>query len=217
LTSPPLFDWRNYVPHPITPVKVQGQCGSCWAFSATEEIESAWILSGHNLTLLSEQQIVDCDKSDAGCNGGDTPTAYQYVISAGGLETEAAYPYTAKDGKCSATAPKVATITGFKYATSKKNETQLLNALATIAPISICVDAASWDSYAGGVLTKCGSKLDHCVQLVGYGTDSASGLDYWEVRNSWGTSWGENGYIKLKRGSNICGIADEATIATAPQ
>jgi len=212
---PSSFDWRLVNPTPITPVKDQGQCGSCWAFSATEEIESSWILAGHNQTILAPQQIVDCDTKDLGCDGGDTPTAYAYVMSAGGLELETVYPYTAKDGKCHGTGPFAASLTSWKYANSKKNETQLLTALATVAPISICLDAASWDSYKSGVLTKCGNKLDHCVQLVGYGTDSTSNLDYWIVRNSWGTSWGETGYIRLERGKNLCGLADEATISTS--
>jgi C1A family cysteine protease len=209
---PDSFDWRDQTPNPVTAVKDQGQCGSCWAFSATEEVETAWIMAGHSAVILAPQQIVDCDKTSDGCGGGETESAYKYIIKAGGLETEADYPYTAEDGKCEATQPKVASITAWKYATSSKNETELQLSLAQIAPISICVDASSWSSYVSGILSKCGKTLDHCVQLVGWGVEN--GTPYWTVRNSWGTSWGENGYIRLAMGSNLCGLADDATIVT---
>jgi len=210
---PTSFDWRDK--NAVTPVKDQGQCGSCWAFSATEEIESQWILKGHAAVDLAPQQIVDCDKSDGGCSGGDTPTAYEYVIKAGGIEYEADYPYKAKDEKCNFKSSAVAVnITSWKYVVKKKNETEMQSALYNAGPLSICVDAEPWQHYTNGILSKnCGQKLDHCVELVGYGVDDDATL-FWNIRNSWGTSWGESGYIRVERDhKNLCGVANEVTVA----
>jgi len=213
---PVSFDWRNK--GAVTPVKNQEQCGSCWAFSVTENVESMWILAGKakNTTVkLAPQQIVDCDNSDDGCSGGDPPTAYEYIIQAGGLEPAADYPYTAQDGTCNFNAKDVQTkITSWKYATSDYSETTLQQNLVGWGPLSICVDASSWQDYQSGVLTweECAwvNILDHCVQLVGYQTKTSVG-DYWMVRNSWGADWGINGYIWLEMGSDTCGLAHEAT------
>jgi len=211
---PANFDWRNHNPNPVTPVKNQGQCGSCWAFSTTEEIESVWILSGKQSVVLSEQQIVDCDTVDDGCDGGDTTTAYQYVISAGGLETEANYPYEAVDQTCQFQSNLIAaSISSWYYATKTKNETEMQLALYNVAPLSICVDASSWQFYQSGIIKNhCGTNLDHCVQITGYGT-SADGTPYWNIRNSWGRSWGESGYLQVERNKDLCGVAEEVTIA----
>jgi len=205
---PTTFQWNSSF---VTPVKNQEQCGSCWAFSTTENIESVWAIAGNTLVSLSPQQIVDCDKTDAGCNGGNPPTAYEYVIKAGGLELESSYPYTAKDGTCKAQASKeVAKISSYSWVTRTKNETAMQVATYGVAPISICVDAITWQTYTSGIITKnCGTSLDHCVQIVGFGTDA--GVEYWEVRNSWGTTWGEQGFIRVERNKDLCGIAQEAT------
>jgi len=207
---PTTFDWRNNG-SVVTPVKNQEQCGSCWAFSTTENIESVWAIAGNTLISLSPQQIVDCDKTDAGCNGGNPPTAYEYVIKAGGLELESSYPYTAKDGTCKAVVSKeVAKISSYSWITRSKNETAMQIATYGVAPLSICVDAVTWQTYTSGIITKnCGTSLDHCVQIVGFGTDA--GVEYWEVRNSWGTTWGEQGFIRVERNKDLCGIAQEAT------
>jgi cathepsin F len=214
---PPSFDWR--AKGAVTKVKDQGQCGSCWAFSATEAIESQWFLAGHTLPVLSEQQIVDCDqgRGDYGCEGGDTPTAYAYVIAAGGLDTEASYPYTAEDGTCKFNSANVAAkISGWSYVTTTKNETQMQVGLVAKGPLSICVDASSWQYYEGGVITAlCGNSLDHCVMITGYGEEE--GWDFirypvWYIRNSWGTDWGYDGYLYVERGSDLCGVADEVTL-----
>jgi len=178
---------------------------------------------------LSEQQIISCDKEDAGCNGGDLPSAFDYVQSAGGLASRSAYPDTSankgKDGKCKSK-PAVVNVTGYKYAVppcesgSCKNqkESDMMAALNSFGPLSVCVNANDWDSYSGGIYTaKCTGgyyDLDHCVQLVGY--DTTGSKSYWKVRNSWGTTgWGEDGYIRLPMGKNACGIADEAMYVTA--
>jgi len=217
--GPTTFDWRDH--GAVTAVKDQGQCGSCWAFSVTENVESVWILSKGltNTTLppLAPQQIVDCDTSDAGCDGGNPPTAYDYIISAGGLDGEKDYPYTAQDGTCSFKASAVvAKISNFKYATSGDEDTMKDN-LVSWAPLSICVDARYWQDYAGGIMAEWQCdwvvELDHCVQAVGY--DLTAGTPFWIVRNSWGTDWGEAGYIRLQYGSNTCGLTDESTSAVA--
>eukprot|EP00042_Codosiga_hollandica_P033262 m.220231 g.220231 ORF g.220231 m.220231 type:complete len:254 (+) comp54144_c0_seq3:398-1159(+) len=206
---PTSFDWRDQ--GVVTAVKNQEQCGSCWAFSTAENIESVWAIAGNGLVELAPQQIVDCDTKDDGCNGGNPPTAYEYVIGAGGLEKESSYPYTASQGPCKAQASlEVAKISGYAWATQTKNETEMQVAVYSVAPLSICVDASSWQTYSGGVVTSnCGTSLDHCVQLTGWGVDGST--NYWSVRNSWGTTWGEQGYIRVLLGSDMCGIAQEAT------
>jgi len=222
---PTSFDWRTE--NKVTPVKDQGNCGSCWAFSATEEVESAWAMDGHTLEEFSVQQIVSCDKNDAGCDGGDTISAYEYIESAGGLETDSAYPYTSgggNDGSCHFNNKNtVVKVTGYSYATpgctnscNNQNEDTLLQNLYEKGPVSICVYAETWQYYTGGILSSscphAYSDLDHCVQLVGYNNDKAPG--YWIIRNSWNTDWGINGYIYVARGKNLCGVADEATLLT---
>jgi cathepsin F len=204
------FDWRNHNPPVVTPVYNQGQCGSCWAFSITENIESQWALAGNTLTSLSMQQVVDCDTSDDGCNGGDPPTAYEYVISAGGMDPYSDYPYTAEDGSCTFNSGEVvAKISSYNTIGS---ETQAQQYLVQNGPLSVCVDASTWSSYNGGIIMKgsgCGTSLDHCVMITGYGSES--GTPFWWVRNSWGTDWGQNGYLQVEMGQDVCGIAQEIT------
>jgi len=195
-----------------TPVKDQGQCGSCWAFSATEAIESASWAASHSLPPpLSPEQIVDCDTADGGCNGGDPRSAMTYVASAGGLATEASYPYTAGGGQpqenCT-TGTVGATITGPVDVTDG-DEGALMAFLQTSGPPSVCVDASTWSSYTGGVMTSCGCNLDHCVQAVGI--TSQFGTQAYTVRNSWNTNWGVGGYIYLATGQNTCCVANEVT------
>jgi len=199
-----------------TPVYNQGQCGSCWAFSTTESIESMNAIKGNGLKSLSMQQIVDCDKTDHGCDGGNPPTAYEYVIGAGGLDTYASYPYTGQDGSCKFSKANIGEkISSWGYVTTTKNEDQMLAFTYTKGPPSVCVDASTWDSYRGGVYTRsdCGTALDHCVQIVGW--DVVSGVDAWYVRNSWGTDWGYSGYLYVAMGQDACGIAQECTSAVA--
>jgi len=218
LEGPSSFDWRTQ--DKLTPVKDQGQCGSCWAFSCTESIESVYMiakgLTGKNMPPLAPQQIVDCDHNGAyGCNGGDLPTCYNYVKSAGGLERNADYPYHARDGTCQADRSKeFVNINGWKYVIPQgsHDEAAMSNFLSAHSPMSILVDAASWSFYHSGVLkaTQCGHSLDHAVQAIGYNIPGG----YWIVRNSWGTSWGQQGYIYLEYGKNTCGMTSEVTVPT---
>jgi C1A family cysteine protease len=216
VAAPDTFNW---IPTgKVTAVKNQAQCGSCWAFSATENIESVWMIA-KNLTAsdfkpLSPQQIVDCDRRDGGCNGGNTETAYEYIIQAKGQDTEASYPYKAVNQACHFIAADIeATISSYKAVTTSRNEDQMKTATASVSPISICVDAAQWQFYKSGIMTpsQCGTSLDHCVQIVGYDTSAAT--PYWNVRNSWGASWGEKGFIRLEYGHNTCGCAMDSTTA----
>jgi len=199
-----------------TPVYNQGQCGSCWAFSTTESIESMNAIKGNGLTSLSMQQIVVCDHTDHGCNGGNPPTAYDYVVQAGGLDTYASYPYRAVQGPCKFQPKDVGEkISGWGYVTTTRNEDQMQAFTYTDGPPSVCVDASTWDSYNGGVYTSanCGKALDHCVQIVGW--DVVQGTHAWVVRNSWGTSWGYAGFLYVAMGEDACGIAQECTAAHA--
>jgi len=198
----------------VTPVKNQGQCGSCWAFSTTGSTESAWFLSKNQSVSLSEQQLVDCAGAEGnqGCNGGLMDYGFQYIIDNHGLTTESNYPYTARDGTCNKqkVSNVAATISGFTDVATN-SELALMTAVAQ-QPISVAVEAdqSIFQLYSGGVVTgKCGTNLDHGVLLVGYGT--LANEDYWIVKNSWGTDWGMNGYILLGRGAKYsstgqCGI-----------
>jgi len=211
---PQTFDWRTT--NKVTPVKNQEQCGSCWAFSTVENIESIYCVKNNidctTFPPLSPQEIVDCDTTDSGCEGGWPYNAYQFVITEGGLEDDSDYPYTAQDGTCNFQANLVkVTISSWKYATQNSNEQTLQDNLVAWGPLSVCVDASSWQDYTGGVLmaSDCTTSIDHCVQLVGY--DMTQSTPFWIVRNSWGADWGESGYIRLQYGQDTCAVADVAT------
>jgi cathepsin F len=212
--DPTNFDW--FTCGVCTPIYDQGQCGSCWAFSATETIESYFALDGGSLTELSMQQIVDCDTSDGGCNGGEPTTAYQYVEQAGGLDPLSDYPYTGENGQCQFNQQEVvADVTNYN---SLSGESGLYSQTSSSSggPVSVCVDASSWQDYQGGVLTQCGSDVDHCVQLTGYSGYNQQGA-YWIVRNSWGSDWGQNGFIWVEIGQDLCAIGDYGTVVSADQ
>jgi len=211
-------DWRKS--KLVTPVKDQGQCGSCWAFSATEQIETDVALATGKLLKLSPQQITSCDKVDDGCDGGNTESAYQYIKKAGGIEASSSYPYSSgtrgKTGKCQSEKSEfVATIGGFKTVShSALSEKKMVSQIQK-SPISVCVDAEAWQTYTHGIMGKsCGNELDHCVQAVGYQKEGNGKSAYWIVRNSWNTDWGVDGFIYVEAGINACGIAKDATVVT---
>lgn len=203
----------------VTAVKNQGQCGSCWAFSIVAACEGASALVGNNLEDLSEQQVADCSKDGGndGCSGGDTRSAMEYVI-AHGLESYADYPYRQFAGTCRYSPDKVISKFTDYVSVREGDEEDLTEVLKQYGPVSVAIDAslASFQFYKSGIYydPHCSSQsLDHGVALVGYGHDDARG-SYWIVKNSWGKSWGEQGYIRVARyKENHCGIA---TYATAP-
>uniref|UniRef100_A0A8B9LB03 Cathepsin L.1 n=1 Tax=Astyanax mexicanus TaxID=7994 RepID=A0A8B9LB03_ASTMX len=212
---PDAVDWRamGYV----TKVKNQGICGSCWAFSATGALEAQMFRKTRKLEALSEQQLVDCSdlSGNQGCAGGRLQSAFEYVRSSGGLQSEASYSYEAKDGMCRFNALNVSAICrGYKTLPSG-DEYVLQQAVASIGPISASIDMSrhTFTFYSSGVYDEqyCSrSNLNHAVLIVGYGTD-IHGEDYWIVKNSWGAGWGESGYIRMSRNKrNQCGIASYA-------
>ncbi|XP_033121009.1 cathepsin L1-like [Anneissia japonica] len=214
--APATVDWRNK--GFVTPVKNQKQCGSCWAFSTTGSLEGQHFKKYMKLVSLSEQQLVDCSQAygNNGCEGGLMDNAFRYIKAKGGIESEEGYTYTARDGKCKFEANLVvATDTGFTDIESG-SEKKLKSAVATVGPISVAMDAShqSFQLYKNGVYSepRCSStRLDHGVLAVGYGEDSESGESYWLIKNSWGTTWGMEGYFKITRKGNMCGIATQAS------
>eukprot|EP01064_Diplonema_japonicum_P036750 TRINITY_DN836_c3_g2_i1.p1 TRINITY_DN836_c3_g2~~TRINITY_DN836_c3_g2_i1.p1 ORF type:complete len:379 (+),score=112.54 TRINITY_DN836_c3_g2_i1:51-1139(+) len=211
---PASLDWRTK--NVVTGVKNQGGCGSCWAFSATETIESMAAIAGGKLQVLSEQQIVSCSPNpehcggNGGCDGSTQPLAFNYTMKTG-ITLESDYPYVSGTGTTHACIPskiKPVVAVGGYVEVSRNNYTALITALATVGPIAISAAAEPWQLYEGGVFSKnCGYDMDHGIQLVGYGTDGSE--MYWIVRNSWGPNWGESGYIRIRRygeGKEPCGM-----------
>jgi len=169
--------------------------------------------------ILSPEQITQCAPIAQGCGGGWTEVAYGYVKSAGGLETEADYPYTSyygQTGTCHLNkADEVIALTGYTTiggSSTSAIESAMASYVLSTGPLSVCLDANNWSSYTGGIMSVCGQQVDHCVQAVGVDTSSTGG--YWKVRNSWGTSWGESGFIQLAYGANTCDITNDATWTT---
>jgi len=212
-TAPASIDWRTK--GAVNEIKDQGQCGSCWAFSTVGSVEGRTAVKTGELPNLSEQQLVDCagKEGNNGCSGGLMDYGFQYIIDNKGITSESKYPYTAADGHCKKKLSADATITSFADVTAN-SEAQLMAAVAQ-GPVSVAIEAdqSSFQMYSSGVFTgPCGTNLDHGVVVVGYGTDA--GKDYWIVRNSWGTSWGDEGYIRIQRntgGAGLCSIAMSAS------
>jgi len=203
----------------VTPVKNQGQCGSCWAFSTTGSLEGAHFRQTGKLVSLSEQQLVDCSgkTGNEGCNGGLMDNAFEYIKENGGLDTEQSYPYHAHNEKCHFNKKTIgATCSGFMDIESG-DEDALKEAVATVGPVSIAIDVTEdkFMFYKEGIFvddecTNTRETLNHGVLAVGYGSNSTT--DYWLVKNSWGESWGEAGYIRMARNlNNMCGIATAAS------
>jgi len=206
---PMSVDWRTK--GAVTDIKDQGQCGSCWAFSATGSMEGAFFLAHSELYSLSEQQLMDCSvkEGDESCNGGLMDYAFQFVIDNKGICLEADYPYLAKDEACKKGCKNYVTITNYTDVVS--GDEASMPAFAAMQPISIAIEADQpiFQDYRSGVLngSSCGTNLDHGVLIVGYDHDNKTGLDYWIVKNSWGKSWGMEGYVWLSRGFNTCGLS----------
>ncbi|OMO92545.1 hypothetical protein COLO4_17497 [Corchorus olitorius] len=209
--APTSLDWREL--GAVTRVKDQGSCGSCWIFAAVAATEGITKIKTGVLLPLSEKQVLDCSGNQKGCNGGYLDEAFKYIIRNKGLTMECNYPYTARQGTCDPVkqAAVVAKISSYGLA-ARYNEQELLKAVL-IQPILVGIEASGQDfrHYKSGVFSgNCGTKIDHAVTVVGYGT-SQDGIDYWLVKNSWGEKWGEKGYIRMKRNvaasEGLCGIA----------
>nr|BAH11164.1 cysteine protease [Hordeum vulgare] len=215
---PESVDWRKK--GAVGAVKDQGGCGSCWAFSAIAAVEGINQIVTGDMIPLSEQELVDCDTSyNQGCNGGLMDYAFEFIINNGGIDSEEDYPYKERDNRCDANKKnaKVVTIDGYEDV-PVNSEKSLQKAVAN-QPISVAIEAGgrAFQLYKSGIFTgTCGTALDHGVAAVGYGTEN--GKDYWLVRNSWGSVWGENGYIRMERNikasSGKCGIAVEPSYPT---
>lgn len=214
------IDWRKA--GIVSNVKDQGQCGSCWSFASSQSIESAWAQATGQLHVLSEQNILDCTPNPrhcggtGGCGGGTAELAFARMVESG-IASEWTYPYTSYFGKDSTckydpkTTVPVANVTGYVKLTTN-NYDELFAAIQR-GPVAISVDASSWSQYESGVFDGCNQtnpEINHAVQLVGIGTDPALG-PYWLVRNSWSPSWGEDGYVRIRRTDSEqsrCGIDD---------
>ncbi|EPY25881.1 cathepsin L [Strigomonas culicis] len=210
---PHRVDYRRHHPPILTSIKNQGNCGSCWAHSAVEAIESHWALATGNLHVLSQQQITSCTPNPnhcggtGGCSGSVEQLAFAYIHDAGGIAEEWSYPYTSyygDSGVCKSVSPfeMIAKVKGY-VEVAKDDQEALMEAVAYEGPISVSVDATYWQSYAGGIFNGCNYSLNitqnHAVQLVGYGFERKTNQHYWLIRNSWGPRWGEHGYMRLLR------------------
>lgn len=212
---PSSVDWRKN--GAVTGIKDQGKCGSCWAFSTVAAVEGINKIKTGELISLSEQELVDCDSDNHGCNGGLMEDAFNFIKQIGGLTSENTYPYRAKEEPCDSNKMNspVVNIDGYEMV-PENDENALMKAVAN-QPVAIAMDAGGKDLqfYSEGVFTgDCGTELNHGVALVGYGT-TQDGTKYWIVKNSWGTDWGEKGYMRMQRGidaeEGLCGITMEAS------
>jgi C1A family cysteine protease len=197
-----LVDWSGVL---TTPVKDQGYCGSCWAFSATEQIESDSMRTLSTTWILSPEQITQCATTCYGCDGGWTEKAFDYAkVNAIVLNSD--YPYTSYQGTTGTCKPPKTGVVKVVSYTTLPDESSMAAYVQSTGPLSVCLDASKFNTYKGGIVTKCGKRVDHCVQAVGV---DASSTGYWKVRNSWGSSWGEDGYIRLAYGQDTCAITSD--------
>ena len=213
--APDAFDWRDkgYV----SPVKDQGSCGSCWAFSTVANLEGQYYKGKGKMVTLSEQMLVDCDTYDSACNGGLMENTFTWLKENGGIMTDADYPYVGYKQSCKSDPSKYVdmTITGYKKLGSSSStwdpvdEDEIKEFLYETGPLAVALNANPLQTYTGGILDKTSSQcpisgMNHAVTMVGYGSES--GKDYWIIKNSWGKSWGEDGYFRIRRGTGCCGI-----------
>ena len=221
--APATVDWRSE--NAVTPVKDQGQCGSCWSFSASGAMEGAWALSKGQLVSMSEQELVDCaglKYGSMGCNGGLMEGAFNFAIDKG-ICAEASYAYTSGVSQTGGTCRSCASVATFSECFDvKPNDQVALKEAVSMQPVAIAIEADTryFQSYSSGILTAstCGTTLDHGVLIVGYGEEN--GQKYWLVKNSWGTTWGDDGYVKIARSEStndggICGIAMQPSFISA--
>ncbi|KAJ1260527.1 hypothetical protein BS78_10G239300 [Paspalum vaginatum] len=211
---PDAVDWR--LQGAVTRVKNQGHCGGCWAFSAVAAMEGINKIVSGDLVSLSEQELIDCDGQDSGCNGGEMQTAFEFVVKNGGIDTEADYPFIGIDGICDAVREKRKVVSIDSYENVPANDEKALQKAVANQPVSVAInaDTPEFQHYTSGIFNGvCGLKLDHGVTAVGYGTEN--GEDFWIVKNSWGPGWGEGGYIRMARNVLLpmgkCGIAMDAS------
>ena len=213
--APSAYDWRDY--GRVSAVKDQGSCGSCWAFSTVANLEGLYYANKGVMKTFSEQMLVDCDTSDSGCNGGLMEYAFTWLKKNGGIMLDSDYAYKGTKSTCKSDKTKYVdmTITGYKklgssWSTwSAVDEDEIKEFLYQTGPLAIALNADPLQTYSSGILdltsTKCPSSgINHAVTLVGYGTESST--DYWIIKNSWGKSWGESGYFRIRRGNGTCGV-----------
>ena len=215
--APSSYDWRNY--NRVSSVKDQGSCGSCYAFAVTGNLEGLYAAKKGVIKTFSEQYIVDCDDQDSGCNGGLMEYTFIWLKKNDCILTDSDYPYKGRVQTCNIDRSKCVDmkVTGYKkigestYTWFPIDEDEIKEFLYETGPLAIALNADPLQTYSSGILdvtsARCPSSgINHAVTLVGYGTDSSSSKDYWIVKNSWGKSWGESGYFRIRRGNGTCGI-----------
>jgi cathepsin F len=221
--APDSWSWKDQ--GVVSAVKDQGSCGSCWAFATMANLEGLYALKKGVVKTFSEQQLVDCDTTDSGCNGGLMEYAFAWLKKNGGFNLDTDYPYKGVKQACKSDSSKYVDmkVTGYKQLTSSKtnwncvSEDKIKDLLYSTGPLAVALNANPLQTYSSGILdltsTQCPtSSINHAVTMVGYG--NASGKDYWLVKNSWGKSWGESGYFRIRRGNGTCGINCYITTAT---
>ncbi|XP_039127793.1 cysteine proteinase 2-like [Dioscorea cayenensis subsp. rotundata] len=215
--APLMKDWRN--DGIISPVRQQGDCFACWAFSAAGAIEAAKNKLENQTVTVSVRQLVDCSTADGGCEGGRTDSAFLYVARNGGINSDPSYPYTGTEGTCSFDPNHIAAkVTGVEWV-HYGDEEDLEKVVGLIGPVSVGIQAeGDFLDYKGGIYrtTSCGDpgKLNHAMLVVGYGLDYFDDQPYWILKNSWGDGWGVGGYLFMEKGTNMCGVAYVANFPT---